>query len=240
MHPTPAFILSLVSLLFGFGSSVFFLWRWWADRPRNSFVLVVSVGILLLYLFQIPFVLANGGVHFVQARFNPFFVVAFLSNFVGMVLVYCGLVVALGKPKPSRLWWTLGLWYGACLVNFVFDLFISRSVALERPGMVLAAILFFIPIRLAIFTAMTVVWTKSCISLNRNVFAGALLVQVSILCNVLNYIFTMKKILYYPRDFWFVAIVGSTGLQVLGIVASVCMVAGLYMLYSSFRSKSVI
>lgn len=230
-----AFILSFISLAFGVGSGVFFFLLWKESNYKNGFLLSSAIGIFLMYLFQVPFILANGGVSFVQTRFNFYFLFAFFANFFGLLLLFLAAKKILGSSSLKRIMAVLAGWYlflGFCVFNNWF----AYGLLKERLPLLIGAFLVFIPLRLIIFTSLTHVWSKNFRQAQKTAFWAGILFQTAVLINLVNYFITTKKILYYPKDFWFIAIVDDKTILLSGIFASMILVISLFKIFHSQKA----
>jgi hypothetical protein len=162
---------------------------------------------------------------------------ALAANFIGLVLIYLGLTSVLGKPKKAPVISVLTAWWLFCLIGLTLNLFAPLSVVKDRAILFSVAFIFFIPIRLLIFTALSFVWTKEYFNNRRNAFIGAVLVQISVAFNLANYAMSIRDMLFYPKNFWFIAIVDDKLVLFLGILASIFLVCGMFYVFKSLKIK---
>ncbi len=230
-----AFILSFISLAFGIGSGVFFFLLWKESSYKNGFLLSSAIGIFLMYLFQVPFILANAGVSFVQTRFNFYFLFAFFANFSGLVLLFWAATKVLGSSGRRRIAVALTAWFVFVCLSILNNWF-SYGLLKERLPLLVGAFFIFIPLRLIIFASLIHIWSKKLWQTQKTAFWAGILFQTAVLIHLINYFVSIKKILYYPKNFWFIAIVDDKIILVSGIIASVILVISLFKIFQSQKT----
>lgn len=136
------FFLSLGSLLIGILGGAYFFFEWRNHRAHIT-ALFWAIGLFCLFLFQIPTILFNKGVHFALTQFGLFFSIAVPVSFLSLIAIYCG-IVSLRKPVPKRAYFLFSLWFAASLVFFNYFFYINQTFTSRLPLYALI-LLFFMP-----------------------------------------------------------------------------------------------
>lgn len=231
MHLSLAFLLSFVSLAFGAGSGAFFFLLWRESRYKDEFAFASCVGIFLQYLFQIPFILANAGVSFELTRFNGYFLAAFAANFIGLAFIFKAVFQRLGGVSLKESFIAIAVWFVG-LVLFLTQSQTGKLLLEERLPLVAGIFLLFVPLRIFCF----VMIGKYYVTAKKYMRSSVFILQMALILQILNHFLSVRKMLYYPKNFWFIAIVDDNTLLISGMFTALLLTLGLFKIFSKTKS----
>lgn len=201
MDPNPEFYLSLLALVLGTAGSLYLFIEWLAHRREYRFLLLWSIGLLLQYLFQIPAILSNLGKGFILTDFNAFFSLTLSLSFLGLLLIYIGILYAIGRARKTHMY--LVIWFGIIAILYSFMFYGHRIFTSDAPTLI-TAFLFYLPLYALILHALWKWHRKQDWIKTRLTSVGiAILATAAAIGIVKSFVFLWGG-LAYPPAFWFV------------------------------------
>lgn len=182
--------------------------------------------------------MANGGVQFVQSNFNIYFLGSFLANFLGLVSIFLAVIETVKKINFQPMVTFLGSWYVFCGLALLFG-FAPPDILRDRLTMFVSVFGFLVPLRLAMLVLFFGILTKESLSGLTSRAWGTIFLIVSLGVNLANYSIIFRKMLFYPKNFWFSVIVENQPVLILGMLASLFLVIGLFKFMPPVESRSV-
>lgn len=226
MSQNPTFYLSLAVLVIGILGGLYLFLEWLRHGRQHKFPLLWGNGLLLLYWFQIPFILVNAGVRFTITDFNFFYAFALPTTFGGLVLVYLGILSVLQPPNSKKIKFWLSLWFVACILFFFYYFVIKGGIITDYSSVFIVNLLFFVPARLLILFALwewlrLQSWEKT-----KMTIMGIVLMISWAIMGIAGNVFAVKRLLAYPPQFWFIALLEFKPMFLLQAISLLLLVLG--------------
>lgn len=229
--------LSLISILvFGLGllAGLLFFLDWLIGRPARMFLLPWAFGLLVLQWLQLPAILASSGSTVLVTTLNTFIAFAFPLSFIGLVLLYAGMM-SIAPPQHRHTFDALIiLELAVALVVYLAALFTTGAAQSNFVLVIVTNLLFFLPIRLLILLSAWQ-WRQRLDPSVRVGHLGLLLLMGWSLAGILNHALLLPRLIAYPQEFWFVAYVNYQLLYFLEAVSIPMLVMGLLLLRFSYK-----
>lgn len=206
MSRDPLFYFSITTLIVGTLGSLYLLYEWLKHKRRHKFYVFWSVGLFILYLFQIPFILVNSGFHLTVTDFNAFYSVAFPLTFLGLILIYLGIRSVSPPRNPKRLKLYLFFWFVLSLLVFSFYFIVRSGYVEDYTIQFLVIFLFFIPTYFLNLFALSRWFKRKDLHKTKLASFGIIIMMLGIFSGLLQAIIAIPKILAYPPQFWFLAL----------------------------------
>lgn len=197
------FYLSFGALLVGIVGGVYFLIQWLTYSFFKP-ALFWGIGMLCLFIFQIPTVLANIGFKFTLTEFNPFFFFAVSVSFVGVIAVYFG-IISLMAHVTRKLYMAFSVWLVVALAFFSYFFVNSMQFTNHFPAIALM-LLFFLPVNILSFIQIFRLRKYDSVSHSGACEKGLVMLAWSLLCSIGRNIIIMWGFIVYPSSFWFLAL----------------------------------
>jgi len=200
---------SLAPLIIGVLVSFYLFAEWLKHGRRYAFPIFWSLGLIILYLFQIPAIVSNAGLKIVLTDFNSFFSLAFPIAFFSYLLIYLGILSATKPTTYRKLYKYLLLWFALALAFYAFY-FAGDKIFESRAPLYASILLFFLPLHLLTLFALLKwyrkqAWTKAWL-----VKSGIMLMAAATLTGVFRSLFVFKGISLYPPHLWFIVLSSKT------------------------------
>lgn len=234
------FIFSSATIVIGVIGGAYLFFEWLRHGRQHRFLLWWALGLYFLYWFQLPFILTNAGIGITVADYGVFFGTTFPLVFVGLVLIYLGILEA-APPKNHNIRRMrkrhLLFWIFAAFV--IFGLYFSwNGNVTDRKLAYIAISLFFLPIYLLIFTAL-VGWFRSKDLLKTNILSfGIVLMMLGALFGIVQLFWSLRRVLTYPPEFWFLTLSSFSSLYVIQAVGAFLFLAGFLVTHRVFHGKT--
>lgn len=199
-----SFLLSASVLLFAVVTAVYFFQEWYAHHKHHPFFLYWGIGVLLLYLLQVPLTAANFGVRLNLAQFSGYFALTIPLSFAGLLFIYVGVRQASGYQLTH--WQHLGvlLWFVASMLVFGYFFVLKRGELTNHLVFYLSIFAFFLPLYVLELTA-TLRWLVALRRCSVCAGAGVAVLMVSGLVGIVARGMLFWRILAYPPRLWFFA-----------------------------------
>jgi len=201
MDPSPEFYLSLLALVLGAAGSLYLFIEWLVHKRKHQFLLLWSIGLLLQYLFQIPVILFNLGKGFILTDFNAFFSLTLSLSFLGLLLVYLGILYAIGRARKTHI--HLVVWFALIAILYSFVFYDYRIFTSDTP-MLITAFLFYIPLYVLILYALWKWYRKDDWIKTRITTVGIIMLAIATVIGIVKSFVFLWGGLVYPPSFWFV------------------------------------
>ncbi|GEM_PF-6113275 len=239
MNPLFSFYLSLGVLLFAVVTAVYFFQEWYVHHQHHPFFLYWAVGSLLLYLLQVPVILANLGVNFSLSQFSGFYGLTIPLSFGGFLLIYLGTLQASGRPftAQQRLWATL--WFAACLVASAYFFVLKRGELTSHFAFHLSNFGFFLPVYLLQAVA-AARWFVALKGRGASARVGVGLLALAGLVAIVARGLLFARVLAYPPNLWFFAIVDFESLFLMRLLGLALLLMSFLFIHHSWHRGGVI
>ncbi len=238
MNPNPEFYLSLLALVLGTAGSVYLFIEWIVHKRKYQFLLLWSIGLLLQYLFQIPAILSNLGKGFILTDFNAFFSLTLSLSFLGLLLIYLGILYAIGRARKTHR--RLVIWFGIIAILYSFMFYDHRIFTSDTPTLI-TAFLFYLPLYGLILHALwkwhrQQDWIKT-----RLTTVGILMLAIAAAIGIVkSYVFLWGG-LAYPPAFWFIPSSSSQPMFVLQSLEIISFVLGFLCVHRNcFKNSKIV
>ncbi len=227
----PMFYFSLATLVLGVVGALYLLLEWIHHRRERKFALYWSIGLFLLFWFQIPAILSFANQSFMLTDFNLFFSFAFPTAFIGSLLIYAGILSVTRNPSPRRKIAFI-LWVAIATILFFFY-FANRNTIMNYSSTFIFILGFFLPLHILSLRELWR-WRKiDNFSGVRIASFGIWILITSFIIRVFQNVFALDRLLKYPPEFWFVAIADSSTLFILQALATLLLLAGFFLVHQS-------
>jgi len=225
------FYFSLVTLVLGVVGAIYLLVEWLYHRRERKFALYWSIGLFLLYWFQIPAILSHASQSFTLTDFNLFFSFAFPASFIGILLIYSGILSVTRAPSQKR---NMALVIWAVIASTLFSFyFANQHIITSHTSSYILIFLFFVPLQVLILFELWRWYKKDDLLKTGAGYFGIAILASSFFIRFFLSFFALDKILKYPPSFWFVAIANSSTLFVLQVLATLLLLVGFFFVHQS-------
>ena len=228
----PVFYFSLLTLALGVLGGLYFFIKWLVHHQKHQFYILWAVGLFLLYLFQMPFILANAKLSFVISDFNVFFILMFLATFLALALIYLGILSASTGVINKKLITFLFYWFFLSGLLVALYFFIDHGIGSTYIPQILVVFLFFIPIYLITLIALWR-WLRS--GGGKKLFSinlGIAMLMISSILGLLEVFLALQKIIHYPPQFWFIALMSFDLLFLLQDIGIILLLVGFCLIHT--------
>lgn len=217
--------------MFGLGLFVglaFFI-DWLIGRPARMFLLPWAFGLFLLHWLQLPAILASSGSLVYVPDVNVFITFAFPLSFIGLVLIYAGMM-SIAPPQHRHTYDALIiLELGIALLVYLASLLTTSGAQSNFVLIIITNLLFFLPMRLLILLSAWQ-WHQRLDPAVRAGHIGLLFLMGWAAASILNHALLLPRLLAYPQEFWFVAYVNYQLLYFMEAISIPMLLLGLLLL----------
>lgn len=231
---TPLSFSYFVVFCLGLLTGVAFFIDWLFGRPGRVFMLPWAFGLLLLHWLQLPAVLASSGSLVYVSEINNFITFTFPLAFIGMVLIYAGMM-SIAPPRHRHTFDALIiLELAIALLVYLVSLLTNSGAQSNFVLVVVTNLLFFIPMYLLLLLSAWQ-WHQRLDASVRIGHIGLLFLMGWALAGIINHALLLPRLLAYPQQFWFVAYVSYQLLYFMEAVSVPMLLVGLLLLRISYR-----
>ncbi len=225
----PVSILPILTFVVGTVGGLLFLLDWLHVRPLGKLLLYWSVGLLFLHWLQVPILIAASGTPVVVEDMDIFISLGYPLTLIGLLLVYLGVATALPAAVLRRLHATIVIELSIAMAVYIISLFTAHGVNADFLLLFVTNLLFFLPVRLLILFALWR-WRRTVSPLQTRLHLGITFVMGWALFGVVNHLLVIPKVLAYPPQFWFIALVNVQMLYVMDVMSTPLFLIGMLLL----------
>ncbi|OGY99492.1 MAG: hypothetical protein A2945_01385 [Candidatus Liptonbacteria bacterium RIFCSPLOWO2_01_FULL_52_25] len=222
---------SLATLLLGIAGAGYLLLEWIHHRRERRFALLWSVGLFLLFWFQIPAILSHANQSFTLTDFNIFFSFAFPISFVGNLLIYAG-ILSVTRPSSPRRAITFVVWAAVATILFFF-FFANQNTISSRAPTFIFIFLFFMPLHILVLVELRRWWKSQELFTTRACYLGIAVLMASYALGIFQNVFVLDRSLRFPPEFWFLAVADSSALFIMQSLGTLLLLVGFFFVHQS-------
>lgn len=197
-----------------------------------------GIGLFFLYWSLIPYILGNAGFRFTLTDFNAFYSLAFPATFGGLILVYLGILTISPLKNQKRINRLAVAWFVLCLLVFSFYFLMKGGEQTGRLPLFISTFLFFLPLRLLTLFAIWKWTTNPVLRDGQRTRIGIILVAGWGIIGVINQLLVTGKVLMYPPQFWYLALVDFKELFFLQSVSMLMLSVGFFLVHRRYFRSS--
>lgn len=191
----------MLALALGTAGSLCLFIEWLVHKRKYQFLLLWSIGLLLQYLFQIPAILSNLGKRFTLTDFNPFFSLTLSLSFLGLILIYLGILYAVGRAWKTCM--HLVIWFASIAILYSFMFYNHRIFTSDIPTFI-TSFLFYFPLYALILHALWKWYRKHDWIKTGLTTVGIVMLAIAAVIGIVKGLVFLREGLAYPPYFWFV------------------------------------
>lgn len=225
----PVSFVGFIIFWTGIAAGLLGLVDWGMHRRRGKTLLYLSVGLLLLHWIQLPVIIARSGANIFLADLNTYITMAFPLAFVGLLLIYLG-VLGCAPVQPSR---RFSVWVAVemtiAIGVYVVTLFTVNAAHSNFVLLLVTNLLLFLPLHALIFSLVWR-WWRATRRERRAATIGLLLLGGWSAFGIVNHVLVLLKLFAYPQEFWFVALTNYQLLYALEMASIPLLLFGLLLL----------
>lgn len=225
---------SSATLILGIVIGCYFLFEWLLHKRRYKLPLFWAIGLFFLYWFLVPYILGNAGFRFTLTDFNVFYSFAFPVTFGGLILVYLGILTISPFKNQKRINRLLTMWFVLCLLVFSFYFLVRGGEQTGRSPLFITTFLFFLPLRLLILFAVWKLMTSRALRDGQRTRTGIALVAGWGIIGIIGQFLAIWKVLLYPPQFWYLALVDFKELFLLQSVSMLMLSVGFFLVHRRY------
>ncbi|MGO8818231.1 MAG: hypothetical protein ACLQVG_26605 [Terriglobia bacterium] len=206
----------------------------WFRHKRHGFYILWSIGILALGAFQLPFLLANAGARFTLTTFNVFYAITAPLSFLGLLLIYAGLLPISSFKGRLRINIALTLWFLASVAITAYIFLTEGGYFTNHAIQVLPPLLFFLPLQLLIFFTLYNLLQRPWAQ-NPWCAAGIITQLCAVGLSLVLAAVAVREVLLYPPQFWFTAVGFNSPIYLLEGGSVLLLLIGFLMVHTHYR-----
>lgn len=220
------FYLSLIAFLISIVGGMYFLVWWIKSARQHQFLLYWAYSLGSLLWFKIPNILANAGVKIAQEEFYSFFFVTLLAYFLAYFALIRGFAFFTGFPRSKFVMTIFAIWFGAAIAYFTLG-FLVRDIGVLYAPVWIGHLIFYIPEQLVVLYALRRA-AKQPVQTFSVPRTSVALTAVGVVLLVMSSVFYVAvQVGPYPKEFWYFAVVSSSGISFTQIVSGLLLFFGL-------------
>lgn len=222
------FYSSLISVLVSVGVGIYFLFYWVETGRKDSFLLWWATGFGLLFLFKIPNVLVNAGLHIVQVDLYPFLFIGLLLYLLAHFAFVRGLAHTMPVMGARSMTGFFAVMLLGATVYFSFSFF-AGLIGMARAPVWGSNVLFYIPIQIFIAYKLNSAMTAGLPESHAISHAGVTLTLLGMLALLTSSVFYIIVQTHpYTLAFWYLAVVNTP-------IVSIAQILAVLLLFFGFR-----